>query len=374
MRWAVRRAWLGLAWLVACGPEASVAPPGHAEATAAVSSLGFAPGRERQVARLLAEAPLDEAAVREAVMAAGPTLDALDAASRAASWTVGAGEASRDAWEALAWLAYGDARLRLADGDAAGAFERALMVHRLGVLMGDAEGAEVSDVIVSFGLREAGLVQLQRLAALAPPDARRARRVAAAVADADAGLGAWPEALRALASRADERLGVAARDPVRALGPAGERLPPEARGAPDLFDVDATREAVVGLALRAGERGVRDCAAGLAAPQPSEPAPGPNLAGRIYARQTAAALGQLFDRVCATEAARRATVLALAHHAGVQARGETTDPFTGMPFARIGEALVSGGRGRVAPERVGTGPFDPERPTYFLDTRALVAF
>ena len=363
--------------LAGCGQDAPAAMAGYEEARSAVASLARAPGRERQVARLLTEAPLEEAAVREAVAAVRPTLDTLEAASRAPGWTIraGADAPSRDDWEALAWLAYGDARLRLADGDGGGAFERALTMYRLGVLMGDAEGAGVTEMIVSIGLREAGLVQVQRLAALAPPDARTARRVAAIVADAEAGLGAWPEALRVLALRADERLAVAARDPIRVLGPAGERLPPEARGASDLFDLDATREAVVGLALRAGGLSVEDCAAGLAASQPSEPpAPGPNLAGRVYARQTAVALTQLFDRVCTTEAARRATGLALAHHAGVRAHGETADPFTGAPFTSIGAALVSGGRDRVAPARVGTGPFDPERPTYFLDTRALVAF
>ena len=370
----MRHAWIALALpllVAACGEEpAPVA--GYEEAAGAAAALGFDPGREAQVARLLAEAPLDEASVRRAVEAARPALDAWAAAARAEAWTVTDAAASRDDWEALAWLAYGDARLRLADGDAAGAYERALMVHRLGTLLGDAEGAGVAEVIASMGLREAGLVQLQRLSAHAPPDRAIAERVAEAIGDPQAGLAAWPSALRAEAAGAEDRLRAVAADPVRALGPMGERLPPEARAAPDLLDLDATRELATAAVLRAAGAGIDDCAAGLAAGPP--PGPGPNLAGRLYAHQTAFALAQLFDRLCVTEAARRATLIVVAPRAGIDRIAAHPDPFTDAPFARIGDALVSGGRGRTVPTRVGTGPFDPERPTYFLDARPLLDF
>ena len=367
----MKRAWaILLMFVLACGGEPTP-KPGYAEAATAAASLGFEEARERQVARLLAEAPLDETRVRRAVEAARPALDVWAAATRSDTWTVTEASASRDDWEALAWLAYGDARLRLADGDAAGAFERALMVHRLGVLLGDAERAGVGEVVVSFGLREAGLVQLQRLAALAPPEQAVAWGAIGQISKAEAGLRSWPDALRIEAAAAEDRLTLMATDPAAALGLAAERLPPAARTAPD-FDLAATREAVTTLVLRAADAGIADCAVGL--PSGPPPGPGANLAGRLYAHQTAFALSQLFDRVCTTEAARRATLVILEPLAGLDRVAAPEDPFTDAPFARIGAALVSGGRGRAVPTRIGTGPFDPERPTYFLDARPLVEF
>ena len=358
--------------LLALAPLGCAKPPAatHDEAAAAVSALPFSPGREAQVARLLAEAPLDEAALRAAVEEVRPALGVLDAATRAEGWSLNA-RAPRDDWEALAWLAYGDARLALLDGETPRAFERALMVHDLGVLMGDAAGAGVADLITGFGLREAGLVQLQRLAALAPPDERTVRMLRQRIGEEGAGLGAWAPALRAEAAAAEARVAALRDDPVAGLGLVGESLPPAARAAPDLFDETATREAVVGLMLRAAALTPDGCAQSLAPAAP--PAPGPNLAGRTYAFQTALALSQLTDRLCVTEAARRATVLALHHHEDTSAP-VLADPFTGAPFARIGDALVSGGRDRAVPTRVGTGPFDPEAPTYFLDARPLLSF
>ena len=346
-------------------PEAT-----HDEAAAAVSGLPFAPNREGQVARLLAEAPLDEAGVREAVEQVRAVLDVMEAAARAGDWSLGP-RASRDDWEALAWLAYGDARLRLLEGDADGAFERALMVHDLGLLMGEAEGAGITDLIVSLGLREAGLVQVQRLAALAPLSARGAEAIRGRIGEEGGGLSAWGPALTAEAAAAEARVAALRDDPVGGLGLVGESLPPAARSAPDLFDEAATREAVVGLMLRAADLTPDGCARSLAPDAP--PAPGPNLAGRAYAFQTGLALAQLADRLCVTEAARRATIIALAHHAGADAP-VLADPFTGKPFARIGDALVSGGRDRIKASRVGTGPFDAEAPTYFLDARPLLTF
>ena len=368
----MKRAWaILLMFVLACGGEPTP-KPGYAEAATAAASLGFEEARERQVARLLAEAPLDETRVRRAVEAARPALDVWAAATRSDTWTVTEASASRDDWEALAWLAYGDARLRLANGDAAGAFERALMVHRLGVLLGDAERVGVGEVVVSFGLREAGLVQLQRLAALASPEQAVAQEAINQISKAEAGLQSWPNALRIEAAIAEDRLTLMATDPAAALGLAAERLPPAARAAPNFFDLAATREAVTTLVLRAADAGIADCAVGL--PSGPPPGPGANLAGRLYAHQTAFALSQLFDRVCTTEAARRATLMILEPLAGLDRIAAPLDPFTNAPFARIGAALVSGGRGRVVPTRTGTGPFDPERPTYFLDARPLLTF
>lgn len=372
------------ALLAACGaseeaPASAAALVGYAAAAAAMDAAQWSPGQERQVATLLSGLPVNPDALNDVLADVRPTLGALDAALDA-PWTLpppGAPRVSRDDWEAMAWLAYGDARLALDRGDEALAGRRVALAGRLANRLAGAEGAALGDLVIAFGLAEAGALQAQRLAVLAP---------GAAEAPAPIPNAAWRAALRAEAVAATGRIEAMADDPAGGLGLAGDALPEGAADASpkDLLDTPAAQDAAVGLFLAASERTLADCAAPLMLPETLAPARDqPNAAGRVMLGELGTALTRVDDRRCLTEAARRAAALAVMLHRAAGGGALPTalpdapalaDPFTGRPFAYdpAGGTIRSAGRDRRLAASPGHGPFDDDEPTWYLDLRPLI--
>ena len=356
------------------GGEEAMADP-YGRASAAVGGIAWSPGLERVVAGLLVSQPPGDEAARAVIGTNREALSDLGAATREPDWRLpppGADRPSRDDWEAAAWLAYGAAR---ADPD--GVWTHGLTAARLGLRLGEAEGAGLADLIVAFGIGEAGYLQAQRLAAAAgggPEDAGDALRPMSE--------DAWRAALRAEAAAVEGRIAEMARDPLAGLGFAAEEVPETVRARPPaaLFDEAAVQEAVAAAFVAAMDRRVADCAAPLALTGLGEPDPmQPNLAGRLFVRDLTTALGQIEARRCLTEGARRAALLSWRlHEDGLPERlpvdPALADPFTNEPFGYdpAARALWSAGRDRVLSDGPGQGPFDDRDPTFWLDLRPLL--
>ena len=380
--------------MAACaeGSEAPSAPPASgssasglptaspearfAEAAEAVGAIGWSSGLERQVAGLLVGRPGDPAALEALLVEARPALDGLDAATRG-PWSLAASgdeRPTRDEWEAAVWLAYGDATLAAAAGERERAWARSLLADRVAARLAGAEGASFSELIIAFGLAEAGALHVQRMTALRPPSAAEA---ASATGLRPIAQEAWDAALRTEAQAATARIAAMADDPARAAGPFGEA---PASPVPPTLDVEATQDAAVGLFLAAASRTLEDCPAPLDLAPPVQVG---NTAGQALLSDLAAALARLDDRRCLTEAARRAAVIALRLRAGA-APGDPLpprlpedaplDPMTIAPFgydpARA--VLWSAGADRRLEAGPGQGPFDDREPTWFLDLRPLL--
>ena len=392
-----RAAFLPVALLLAaCGAERSgelpaeiraapaaptVAMSPYADAAAALEGIAWSPALERQVAGLLVGKVLNRAALEQILTDARPALDALADAAHRNGWTLPPPDAprvSRDDWEAAVWLAYGEARTLADDGEVGDAAARAALAGALAARLASADGAGLGDLVIAFGLSEAASLQAQRMAAALPGEAARF------APPPPLPQAAWSDAMRAEAIAATDRIAAMAADPVGGLGLSADAIPPDlADAAPaDLFDTAAVQDEAVGLFLTLADRTLADCDAPPPLPRPAAPDPGaPNLAGHVFLRDLRAALVQIDDRRCLTEAARRAAALAVRLHAaegGLPAAlpddRSLADPFTGAPFAydAAGGTIRSAGRDRTLAYGPGRGPFDDDEPTWFLDLRPLL--